>query len=76
MSDKRGDLEIKYVIMMILGLIVLIVVGLIFYYGTTDLFGEFKGLYSEVVTDRPCFGANDTSCNTENTIDTSSSTTK
>jgi hypothetical protein len=72
MSDKRGDLEIKYVIMMILGLIVLIVIGLIFYFGTTDLAGELKGLYGEVVSNRPCFSLNDTSCNTESPIGASS----
>lgn len=76
MPDKRGDLEIKYVIMMILGLIVLIVVGLIFYFGTTDLTGELKGLYNEVVSNRPCFAANDTNCDAGNVIDTGSSSTK
>lgn len=55
MVDKRGDLEIKYVILMILALIVLVVVSLVFYFGTTNLMGEFKDIYKDVVTDRPDF---------------------
>lgn len=55
MINKRGDLEIKYVILMIIALIVLVVVSLIFYFGTTELMGEFKDIYHNVISDRPDF---------------------
>lgn len=51
--DKKGDLEIRYVILFALGLIVLVVVVLIFYGGASDFTSKIKSTLSEIWAIKP-----------------------
>lgn len=51
--DKKGDLEIRYVILFALALLVLVVVVLIFYGGSTDFATKIKNLLTEMWGAKP-----------------------
>lgn len=53
MLDKKGDLEIRYVILFALGLVVLVVVILIFYGGASDFAAKIRGTLSEIWSLKP-----------------------
>lgn len=53
MLNKKGDLEIRYVILFALALIVLVVVVLIFYGGATDFAAKIKNTLSEIWSLKP-----------------------
>lgn len=46
--SKKGDLSIRYVVLFSLGMIVLIVIALIFYFGVDDMIGRLKNIYSGI----------------------------
>jgi len=46
--DKKGDLEIRYVILFALALVVLVVVILIFYGGASDFAAKIKTTLAEM----------------------------
>ena len=50
---KKGDIEISYVVLVVLGLVVLIVVLLIFYGGLTDMAARLQELYTEIFKAKP-----------------------
>lgn len=51
--NKKGDLTINYVILFALGLLVLVVVVLIFYYGTSDFAAKIKETLSGIWSAKP-----------------------
>ena len=51
--DKKGDLEIKYVIMFALALVVLVVVVLIFYGGASDFAAKIKNTLADIWSAKP-----------------------
>ncbi len=51
--DKKGDLEIRYVILFALALLVLIVVVLIFYGGATDFATKIKSTLADMWSAKP-----------------------
>ncbi|MDP2907482.1 MAG: hypothetical protein Q8O03_06080 [Nanoarchaeota archaeon] len=51
--DKKGDLEIKYVIMFALALVVLVVVVLIFYGGASDFATKIKSTLEDIWSVKP-----------------------
>ncbi|MBM3200096.1 hypothetical protein FJZ53_04095 [Candidatus Woesearchaeota archaeon] len=51
--DKKGDLEIRYVILFALGLVVLVVVILIFYGGASDFAAKIKGTLADMWSAKP-----------------------
>jgi uncharacterized protein (UPF0333 family) len=53
MFNKKGDLEIKYVIMFALALVVLVVVVLIFYGGASDFAAKIKSTLTDIWSVKP-----------------------
>ncbi len=51
--DKKGDLEIKYVILFALALVVLVVVILIFYGGASDFAAKIKNMLADIWSVKP-----------------------
>lgn len=53
MQNKRGDLEIRYLILFALALVVLIVIILIFHGSMSDFIGKIKTVYNDVFGLKP-----------------------
>ena len=53
MLGKKGDLEIRYLILMALALVVLIVIVLIFHGSMSDFVGKIKGIFNDIFGMRP-----------------------
>ncbi len=51
--DKKGDLEIRYVILFALALVVLVVVILIFYGGASDFAAKIKNTLADIWSAKP-----------------------
>ena len=51
--NKKGDLEIRYVVLLALALVVLIVIILIFTMGTSEFAEKFKGLFKDIWDMKP-----------------------
>ena len=51
--NKKGDLEIRYVVLLALALVVLIVIILIFTTGTSEFAEKFKSIFNDVWSMKP-----------------------
>ncbi len=53
MPGKKGDLEIRYLILFALALVVLIVIVLIFHGSISDFIGKIKGIFNDIFGMKP-----------------------
>ncbi len=53
MLKKKGDLEIRYLILFALALVVLIVIVLIFQSSMSDFVGKLKSLFNDIWGTKP-----------------------
>lgn len=51
--DKKGDLEMKYVVLFALGLVVLVVIILIFYSGASDFAAKIRNTLADIWSAKP-----------------------
>ncbi len=54
--DKKGDLTIRTIVLFLIGLIVMIVVVLIFLYGTSEFTTKLQELFASIWSLKPDFG--------------------
>jgi len=53
MPNKKGDLEIRYLILFALALVVLVVIVLIFHGSISDFVGRIKDVFNEIFGLKP-----------------------
>ncbi|MFH1455319.1 MAG: hypothetical protein ABIF40_00005 [archaeon] len=55
MFNKKGDLTIRTIVLMIIGLMVLVTVVLIFLFGATEFLNMLKDLFASIFALKPDF---------------------
>jgi len=55
MFNKKGDLTVRTIVLMIIGLMVLVTVVLIFLFGATEFLGMLKELFASIFALKPDF---------------------
>jgi hypothetical protein len=53
LRNKKGDLEIRYVVLLSLALVVLVVIIIIFTMGTSDFAEKFKSIFTNIWSMKP-----------------------
>ncbi|MEA3379221.1 MAG: hypothetical protein U9Q69_06350 [Nanoarchaeota archaeon] len=50
---KKGDLNIRYIVLIILGLMVLIIIALIFSKSSTSFLSKLKDIWNQIIAIKP-----------------------